>query len=69
MLDKQKNKIRGFEKTKEAENELKLPQRGTKNSAGYDFFAPEDIEIAANSFSDLIMTNIKLICSLTNILK
>lgn len=59
MLDKQKNKIRGFEKTKEAENELKLPQRGTENSAGYDFFAPEDIEIPANSFSDLIMTNIK----------
>lgn len=28
-------------------NELKLPKRATKGSAGYDFFAPFDIEIKA----------------------
>ena len=39
-------KIRGFEIIKEYQNkDIKLPQRSTTNSAGYDFFAPEDIRI------------------------
>jgi len=39
-------KIRGFEIVKEYQNkDIKLPQRSTTNSAGYDFFAPEDIRI------------------------
>ena len=59
MSENQEIKIRGFEKTKNAPEDLKLPQRGTEQSAGYDFFSPEDIEIPANSFSELIMTNIK----------
>ena len=37
---------RGFEVAKGFENEsIPLPVRSTKNSAGYDFFAIEDIEI------------------------
>lgn len=59
MSEKNTKKIRGFEKTIEAAKDLKLPQRGTENSAGYDFFAPYTVEIPANSFSELIMTNIK----------
>lgn len=45
-------KLRGFEpvvkkylKSYESCNEVTMPLRGTKNSAGYDFFLPEDIEI------------------------
>lgn len=50
---------RGFEKVSTASSEVKMPQRGTEASAGYDIFAPEDIEIPANGFSKLIWTNIK----------
>lgn len=32
-----------FEKVKRIEEEIKLPERSTLNSAGYDFFAIEDI--------------------------
>ena len=31
------------------ETEIKLPKRGTKKSAGYDFFAPFDIYLAAGA--------------------
>ena len=39
-------KIRGFEKLNEAGI---IPTRATINSAGYDFYVPEDIVIKANS--------------------
>ena len=45
-------KIRGFEKVSKYEEEIKLPERSTKNAAGYDFFAPCDIEIPS-SLGDL----------------
>lgn len=32
-----------FEKVKRVEEDIKLPERSTLNSAGYDFFALEDI--------------------------
>ena len=32
-----------FEKVKRMEEDIKLPERSTLNSAGYDFFAVEDI--------------------------
>ena len=32
-----------FEKVKRMEEDIKLPERSTLNSAGYDFFAIEDI--------------------------
>ena len=32
-----------FEKVKKMEEDIKLPERSTLNSAGYDFFAIEDI--------------------------
>ena len=38
---------------------IKLPERKTDGSAGYDFFAPCDIEVPAKSFSPLILTGIK----------
>ena len=34
---------------KEIYNSLKLPKRATKGSAGYDFYAPFDIILQANS--------------------
>ncbi len=52
-------KKRGFEPVSYAEKNTLLPIRGTSNSAGYDFFAPCDITIPANSFSDIIFFNIK----------
>lgn len=48
-----------FEKVKKMENvEIKLPQRSTKNSAGYDFFAIEDVVFPAKKITR-IMTGIK----------
>lgn len=39
-----------FEKVKRLENEdIKLPERSTVNSAGYDFFAIEDVVIPAKT--------------------
>lgn len=39
-------KVRGFEVVKGLEDkDIRLPERSTKNSAGYDFFAYEDVEI------------------------
>lgn len=53
------DRIRGFEKTSNAPKGIKLPQRGTGASAGYDIYAPEDIEIPAHGFSKLIPMYIK----------
>ena len=53
------DRIRGFEKTSNAPEGIKLPQRGTGASAGYDIYAPEDIEIPAHGFSKLIPMYIK----------
>lgn len=48
-----------FEKVSWADKDLKLPERSSKGSAGYDFFAPCDIVIPAHSFSKLVPLNIK----------
>lgn len=45
-------KTRGFEKVEKYE-EVKLPERSTKNAAGYDFFAPCDVEIPS-SLGDML---------------
>lgn len=47
--------MRKFETLREG---IKLPQRGTKNSAGYDFFAEEDIYIPFQEIK-LVKTGIK----------
>lgn len=39
-------------------NDVKLPERATANSAGYDFFAPEDITLPAKTLTR-VMTGIK----------
>ena len=44
---------------KHPEVEIKLPKRGTKNSAGYDICTPVDILIPAHGFSEPIQTDIK----------
>lgn len=48
-----------FLPTIDAPAETKLPQRGTKFAAGYDFYAPCDIEIPAHGISKLVPFNIK----------
>lgn len=59
------NRIRGFEKVVKEhikaygnEEDIVLPLRGTKTSAGYDFVAPYDIEIMPND-NVFIWTDIK----------
>ncbi len=37
--------MRRFEKVSRIDWNIKLPERGTRNSAGYDFFAIEDVEV------------------------
>ncbi len=50
---------RGFEKVKKFKDvEFNLPKRSTKNSAGYDFESPVDVEILPNE-TKLITTGIK----------
>lgn len=39
-------KIRGFERVYNAPASVQLPKRGTKASAGYDFFVTEEINFA-----------------------
>lgn len=54
-------KVRGFEKVVERflpEGIINLPKRATKLSAGYDFFAPEDIKLAPGE-SIKVATGIK----------
>ena len=43
---------------KELYDNIKLPQRGTAGSAGYDFFAPQKIELKRGTY-DLIPTGIR----------
>lgn len=47
-----------FEKVKRIEEEIRLPERSTKNSAGYDFFAIEDITLPAKKLTR-VMTGVK----------
>ena len=51
--------MRKFLPTKNAPADTILPKRGSKYSAGYDFYAPEDISIKAHSMSKLVMFNVK----------
>lgn len=46
-----------FEKVSRIDN-VKLPERATANSAGYDFFAPEDVTLPAKQLTR-IMTGVK----------
>ena len=39
-------------------DDVKLPERATENSAGYDFFAPEDITLPAKTLTR-VMTGVK----------
>ena len=52
-------KIAKDECRKHPEVEIKLPKRGTKNSAGYDICTPVDILIPAHGFSEPVQTDIK----------
>lgn len=56
------NKIRGFEKVincKKTNNQnIKLPERSTKDSAGYDFFSPVNVTIEPGQ-KELIWTDVK----------
>lgn len=45
VLKMNKSKSRGFERVSFITEEIKLPERSTKYSAGYDFFAYQDIII------------------------
>lgn len=47
-----------FEKVNRIENELKLPERSTSFSAGYDFFNPEEVEIQAGQIK-YVKTGVK----------
>ena len=46
-----------FEKVSRIDD-VKLPERATKNSAGYDFFAPEDVTLPAKTLTR-VMTGVK----------
>lgn len=46
-----------FEKVSRV-NDIKLPERATAGSAGYDFFAPEDIILPAKTITR-VMTGVK----------
>lgn len=53
--------MRKFEKVSRIED-VKLPERATKNSAGYDFFSPERVEIPPYNIGDnplMIATGVK----------
>lgn len=56
------NKMRGFEKVincKKTNNQnIKLPERSTKDSAGYDFFSPVNVTIEPGQ-KELIWTDVK----------
>lgn len=54
--------MRKFEKVKRIEGDIKLPERSTRNSAGYDFYAIEDIEVPPYKFGDnpfMVATGVK----------
>lgn len=54
---------RGFEIVKESmrktEGEVKLPTRGSKNAAGYDFYAPYDIKVPPHCSTGIIPMDVK----------
>ena len=50
-----------FLPTVDAPESTKLPQRSTKFSAGYDFYAPTDIFIPAGGESVLVPLNVKAV--------
>ena len=70
-----KSKVRrGFKVVKDEcrkhpEVEIKLPKRGTKNSAGYDICTPVDILIPSHGFSEPIQTDIKAYMGEDEVLK
>lgn len=41
------------------QGEIRLPERKTKHSAGYDFYLTRDLEIKANRTSEMIMLDVK----------
>lgn len=47
------------EKIRGIYNSIVLPTRGTKNSAGYDFRLPYDLEVKANESTSFLPTGIK----------
>ena len=47
-----------FEKVKRIEEDIKLPERSTLNSAGYDFFALDDIRFPAETITR-VFTGVK----------
>ena len=47
-----------FEKVKRIKEDIKLPERSTLNSAGYDFFALEDIIFLPNTITR-VFTGVK----------
>ena len=51
--------MRKFAPVKGAPADTILPKRGSKYSAGYDFYAPEEIVVRAHSMSKLVMFNVK----------
>ena len=54
--------MRNFLKVSRIEDEIKLPERATKNSAGYDFFAIERVEIPPYKIGDnpfMVATGVK----------
>lgn len=53
------NNIIKFLPVIDAPAETKMPQRSTKFSAGYDFYAPCDILVPAHGVSKLVPLNIK----------
>ncbi|WP_444353584.1 hypothetical protein [Phascolarctobacterium succinatutens] len=55
------NSIIKFLPTVDAPESTRLPQRSTKFSAGYDFYAPTDIFIPAGGESVLVPLNVKAI--------
>lgn len=42
------------------EPDFKLPERATQFSAGYDFYAPEDVFVAGNNIVTYVKTGIKV---------
>ena len=49
-----------FEKVNRIKEEIKLPERSTKFSAGYDFFALEDILIPGKNTITYVKTGVKV---------
>lgn len=44
--------MRKFEKVSRIEEDIRMPERATEKSAGYDFFAIEDVEIPPYKLGD-----------------